>query len=241
MTNFICKLFLLLIITSCTYQEHQKKSLFNGETFEGWEGNNGVFRIENGAIIGGSLDKPLKKTHYLNTAKKYANFKLNLKVKIIDQDSSANAGISFRASRIPNSPHVAAYQADLGYGRAKGMFNFSGEKVKPKNMNQRYPLWGTLVDECREDHFRYPKPKLFPIIFLDVPERELVENTINYGGWNDIEVMANGGEIRIRLNGVETANFIETADVAKEGYICLQAHHGAPFEVHYKDILITEL
>ena len=30
-------------------------ALFDGKSFEGWEGNPGAFRIEDGAVVGGSL------------------------------------------------------------------------------------------------------------------------------------------------------------------------------------------
>lgn len=234
-TLFI-SIIVLLLACSC---QNKTVVLFDGTTFNGWEGNTEVFRIDEEAIVGGSLSESLDKTYYLSTEKQYSNFRLKLKVMILDQDSSANAGISFRASRVPNSEHVAAYQADLGYGKAEGMANFSGHT--PKDMKRRYPLWGTLVDECRADHFRYPRPDLFPIIFLDVPDRELVEKTVNFQDWNDIEILADGPHIKIWLNGVLTADFVETADVDKRGYICLQAHSGEPFEVHYKDIIIEEL
>ena len=34
-------------------------ALFNGHNFDGWEGNLDIFRIENGAIVAGSMDKPV--------------------------------------------------------------------------------------------------------------------------------------------------------------------------------------
>jgi hypothetical protein len=227
----------MIFLVSCS--QNKIITLFDGKTFNGWEGNTEVFRIENEAIIGGSLTERLSKTYYLNTKEKYSNFRLTLKVKILDQDSSANAGVSFRASRVPNSQHVAAYQADLGYGTAKEMASFSDHT--PKDMSRRYPLWGTLVDECRGDHFRYPNPELFPVVFLTVPDRTLVEQTVNYGDWNDIEIRADGSKIQIKLNNILMVDFTETANVAKEGYICLQAHHGEPFEVHYKNIVLKKL
>ena len=33
----------------------------------------------------------------------------------------------------------------------------------------------------------------------------------------------------------------ENKDISKEGFICLQAHSGEPFEIQYKDIKIKEL
>ena len=39
-------------------------SLFDGKTFAGWEGNNDVFRIEDGAIVGGSLEHKFRAMNF---------------------------------------------------------------------------------------------------------------------------------------------------------------------------------
>ena len=58
--NYLKNMFrisLLLIIASC--QNQKDIQLFDGQTFTGWEGSDSAFRIENGAIIGGSLENGL--------------------------------------------------------------------------------------------------------------------------------------------------------------------------------------
>ena len=50
-------LFSIALFTSCGMSDEIR--LFNGESFEGWEGPPTVFRVEQGAIIGGTLDVPL--------------------------------------------------------------------------------------------------------------------------------------------------------------------------------------
>ena len=45
------------------------KPLFDGKTFDGWEGSQEVFRIEDGAIVGGSLKKPCRKRVPLHQAR----------------------------------------------------------------------------------------------------------------------------------------------------------------------------
>ncbi|MGB5479771.1 MAG: hypothetical protein WBM91_01730 [Eudoraea sp.] len=37
--------------------------LFNGESLDGWEGSTSFFRVEENAIIGGSLTQPIDKTY----------------------------------------------------------------------------------------------------------------------------------------------------------------------------------
>lgn len=98
--------------------------LFDGKTFQGWEGNLDWFRIEDGAIVGGSLEKKIPRNEFLTTKKEYDDFELQLEFKLIGK--KANAGIQIRSRRIPNHHEMIGYQADLG---------------------QRY--WGALYDESR--------------------------------------------------------------------------------------------
>jgi len=54
--NLIGFLFTGVLIISCS-KTHEIK-LFNGESLEGWEGSNTVFRVKEGAIVGGNLNEP---------------------------------------------------------------------------------------------------------------------------------------------------------------------------------------
>jgi hypothetical protein len=101
--------------------------LFDGKTFIGWEGNLKLFRIEDGAIVGGTLAEKIVRNEFLCTTKSYDDFELRLRVKLLGGDK-ANAGIQFRTSRIPNHHEVSGYQADVGAG-----------------------WWGALYDESRRN------------------------------------------------------------------------------------------
>jgi hypothetical protein len=85
--------------------------LFDGKSFQGWEGNLKVFRIVDAAIVGGSLKKPLEHNELLCTTKQYGDFELRLKFKVLGQ--GVNAGVQVRSQRIPNHPEVIGYQADI--------------------------------------------------------------------------------------------------------------------------------
>jgi hypothetical protein len=101
-------------------------SLFDGKSFDGWEGNLDVFRIEDGAIVGGSLSKDVARNEFLCTKKEYGDFELRLKFKLLGK--GANAGVQIRTKRIPDHHEVSGYQADLGDG-----------------------YWGALYDESRRN------------------------------------------------------------------------------------------
>jgi Domain of Unknown Function (DUF1080) len=99
--------------------------IFDGKTFNGWEGDRQIFRIEDGAIVGGSLQNTIARNEFLCTTRAYGDFELRLKFKLLGGEA-ANAGVQFRTRRIPGDREVIGYQADLG---------------------QSY--WGSLYDESR--------------------------------------------------------------------------------------------
>lgn len=110
-----------------TSREQKPVAIFDGQTFDGWEGNLRIFRIEGGSIVGGSLTEKIARNEFLCTTKTYGDFELRLKVKLLGGDK-ANAGVQFRTKRIPNHHDVSGFQADMGTG-----------------------WWGALYDESRRN------------------------------------------------------------------------------------------
>ena len=100
------------------------QSIFDGKSFEHWEGDKNVFRIEDEAIVGGALSKKIPHNFFLRYKRSHSDFELKLQFKLIGE--STNAGIQLRSKRIPNHHEMIGYQADLG---------------------QTY--WGCLYDESR--------------------------------------------------------------------------------------------
>lgn len=87
-------------------------SLFDGKTFEGWEGNYHYFRIENNAIVGGMTYADIPRNQFLSTAESYQDFELQLQFRLVGKHT--NAGVQIRTRRIPDHHEVIGYQADLG-------------------------------------------------------------------------------------------------------------------------------
>jgi len=104
---------LLILIAAPSRAAERATLLFDGRTFIGWEGDtNKSFRIQDGAIVGGSLDSKVPRNEFLCTTRNYTNFVLRLKFKLVGK--GANAGVQFRTKRIPNHHEVSGYQADMG-------------------------------------------------------------------------------------------------------------------------------
>jgi len=68
------------------------------------------------------------------------------------------------------------------------------------------------------------------------------EHNIDPAGFNDMEVVARGPHVVIKVNGVTTADYTETQpDVPRTGRIGLQLHGGEPMEVQFTNIRIKPL
>jgi hypothetical protein len=105
------------LLLAATDRSVVAEPLFDGTTFTGWEGDTAhVWRIENGEIVAGSLDRRQEKNDFLCTKKRYGNFDLRLKIKLAGSEGFVNSGIQFRSERIPESHELIGYQADFGKG-----------------------------------------------------------------------------------------------------------------------------
>ncbi|HEV3447252.1 MAG TPA: DUF1080 domain-containing protein [Gemmataceae bacterium] len=92
-------------------------ALFDGKTFAGWEGDTKhTWRIEDGCIVGGSLNAKIPRNQFLASKQSYANFVLRLKFKLLGESKKTfvNSGVQFRSERVPNDTEMTGYQADLG-------------------------------------------------------------------------------------------------------------------------------
>ncbi|HLO45793.1 MAG TPA: DUF1080 domain-containing protein [Leadbetterella sp.] len=107
----------VFILCGFMLQKNQKEvPLFDGKTFNGWQGDiKTTWKIENGAIVGGSLEKTVPQNDFLCTASTYDNFILKLKVKLTGTDGFINSGIQFRSVRAKDPANeMIGYQADWG-------------------------------------------------------------------------------------------------------------------------------
>ena len=112
----------------------QATSLFDGKTLEGWEGDTKVWRVVDGAIVGGSMQGN-PRNEFLTSTKSYANFVLKLEYKLVGTEGFVNSGVQFRSRRIPKPPNeMKGYQADIGAGFSGALYDESRRNkmlVKP--------------------------------------------------------------------------------------------------------------
>ncbi|HEX4149470.1 MAG TPA: DUF1080 domain-containing protein [Pirellulales bacterium] len=115
---------LFALAAGAAMAEEAEQKLFDGHSLAGWQGDAKTFRIQDGAIVGGSLEAKIPHNEFLCSEKQYGDFELRLKFKLLGDKT--NAGVQLRSKRIPNHHEMIGYQADLGEG-----------------------YWGALYDESR--------------------------------------------------------------------------------------------
>jgi hypothetical protein len=204
----------LLALAGCAPRDPQEPvqrpvPLFDGRTFRGWEGDTlTTWRIEDGALVSGSLTDSVPRNSFLATTRSYTNYVLRLKARLVGKSGFINGGVQFHSQRSTNPPNeMMGYQMDYGAG-----------------------YWGSLYDESRRNRT------------LVQPDSAMVARLVKVGDWNDLELRAENGHIRIFLNGVQTVDYTEPdGAIPQAGRIGLQIHGGAVAEASYKDIVIQEL
>ncbi len=121
---------IILALSTLTFASAAPISLFDGKTLSGWEipdAEKKWWKVQDGKIVGGSMEEKVPINTFLATTKRYANFEMRFKVKLTQKEGFANSGVQVRSLR-EASAHMAGYQVDAGIG-----------------------YWGTIWDEHRRN------------------------------------------------------------------------------------------
>jgi len=98
-------------------------SLFDGETLKGWHGNTSLWKVKDGVIVGNNTS-PIKRNTFLISDKKYKDFTLRLKFRLIE----GNSGVNVRSKEQENFG-ISGPQADItGFGF---LGSLTGERMEP--------------------------------------------------------------------------------------------------------------
>jgi len=173
----------------------KEEILFNGENFNGWEGDTlKTWRIENGTIVGGSLTQTVDHNYFLCTKKSYEDFVIRAKFKLTGTDGFINTGIQFRSVRAKDPDYeMVGYQADLGEGFWAGLYDESRRNktlVSPDSLLIKKILkpgdWNDYEVRCEGRRIRislngqqtvdYTEPD------LSIPQKGIIGLQIHGGG-----------------------------------------------------------
>lgn len=113
---------------------------FNGTDLTGWDGEETLWRVENGEIIG-KTETGLKHNEFLKSEMILKDFRLVFEVKLTP--NSENSGIQFRSQRADHG-EVKGYQADAGQGWWGKLYEELGRALlwgKPGDQHVRKGEW----------------------------------------------------------------------------------------------------
>lgn len=211
------------------------KSLCNGKDLSGWDGDQRLWSVKDGAIHGETtLEHPAQRNTFLILkGQNFGDFELRLSFRC---SASNNSGIQYRSKHITEGqpanawvvrgyqheirnetklPSVSGFIYDEGGKRAR--ICFVGEKATWENGKKN--VVGNLLDAAGFE-------KLFKL-----------------DEWNDVVIIAQGKRIQHFLNGTLILDFTDNDPqlALKEGIIALQLHAGKPMWAEFKNIRIKEL
>jgi mono/diheme cytochrome c family protein/glucose/arabinose dehydrogenase len=193
-------------------------SLFDGKSLAGWEGDSKVWRVEDGVIVGGSLQGN-PRNQFLTTKRTFYNFRLTLEYKLIGTEGFVNGGVQFRSQRATNPPNeMIGYQADIGHGHTGSLYDESRRKKFLARAGNGVGGYGVKAD-------------------TEIAELE------KKGEWNRYEIRAEGPRITIFLNGKATLDYTETDPSIDDAYglIGLQIHGNCKAEIRFRNITLDPM
>ncbi len=189
------------------------KPLFDGKTLTGWHGNEELWSVQDGAIVG-ACDGKIPDNTFLISDREFGDFILKVKFRL--HNHNGNSGIQFRSEELKErngkkfEPFVVGgYQADVASDRHMGILY--GEKTGRG-----------IIHDVTDD------------------VRAALEKAVVKDGWNEYVITAKGEHITQVLNGVTTVD-IDDPEGARSGIIALQLHAGHDMKISFKDVLIKEL
>tara|TARA_B100001964_G_scaffold150838_1_gene166000 strand:+ start:9689 stop:15256 length:5568 start_codon:yes stop_codon:yes gene_type:complete len=203
------------------------KSLFDGQTMQGWEGDDNLWAVENGSLVGRVPEgESLGHNEYLWWDGELHDFELSLKCRI-GGHASANSGVQIRSQRRSNG-HAAGYQADFDdgtewFGRiydehGRGLLVERGVKVLIDEGGQREASSFRKAEEYRD--------------------------IVRRGEWNEYIIRAVGPRIRTWINGSPASELIDNqlGQHDYSGRLALQLHSGpGPVVVEFKELEVVDL
>lgn len=227
--SFLRHATLALVAASAPLCAADAISLFDGKTLDGWDGADGLWSVQDGAITGETkADPKLPHNSFLIWKKgTVSDFEIEFDYRILSD--WANSGLQYR-SKDYGDHVVGGYQADIESGTTYTGINY-GEKTGRDILAKRGQR-ATLGDgktKKKEEQFA---------------EGGALQASIKgKGEWNHYKVVAKGNTLTHTINGTLMSETIDESekDALKEGILAFQLHAGPPMKIQFKDIKLTPL
>jgi hypothetical protein len=225
-------------------------SIFDGKTLAGWEGQPGLWRVEDGAIVGETTKDMFVSWAFPNTFLIYRgvtakDFDLKLEIKV---EKGGGSGIQYRSS-VGTQPGQAPGKANEGRDSRWSMIgpqadfwspvseqakDYSGQ-LYAQNTGLGIIAWrGQVVDSLAGKG-----PQLVGLI----GDRGKLGAYVNDGAWNQYTIIARGGVILHILNGQLMAVLVDDDPASSNnvsGLFGLQIE-GVPCKVSFRNLWLRKI
>ena len=215
-----------------TSEEPGFKSIFDGKTLTGWEGDPKFWSVVNGVMTGEITPATIIKsnTFIIWRGGTPADFELKVDFRIT---SGGNSGINYRSVVVPdkvtpeNKFAMRGYQCDID-----GQNRYTGNNYEEK---------GRLFLAVRGQLTRITGVRK-PIILSSLAEEKELSAVIT-SDWNAVHLIARGNVLMHHINGRLMSMVIDddATNRTMKGLIGVQVHVGGPMKVEYKNWRLKEV
>ncbi len=234
---------LALGTTACAQKSKDGfKSIFNGKSLKGWEGDANYWRVENGNLVGEiTPDKTLKNNSFIIwNGGQPGDFELKASFKITE---NGNSGINYRSDKLTDIPHaLRGYQADID-----GKINYTGQNYEERKRTtlayrgEKATIRSQAASQQLRENVKNNAWQSREVTGSLGTADEL-KGKIKPEEWNEIHIIAKGNVLQHYVNGVLMSEVTDedAANRSASGYLGVQVHVGPPMKVEYRDIRIKQ-
>jgi len=204
------------------------KSIFDGKSLDGWEGDPKYWRVKDGVLLGEVTPDTLLKrnTFIIWRGGVVADFELKLEYRVSAQ---GNSGVGYRCAEIEGQPFLLrGYQADI-----EGGDNWTGINYEERG-RAFLAMRGqkTIVE-----------PGQRPRLVEQLDDSGRLQKLVKKEDWNQYHLIVRGNHMRHYLNGHLMSEVIDldTANKRRAGLLGVQVHVGPPMTIEYRNIRLAHL
>jgi len=249
----------IFLLTGCRDKQEEKtanaddnaahtndfKSIFDGTSLKGWDGNPTYWRAEDGVLVGQITPETLLKanTFIIWQEDQPGDFELKLEFRISE---NGNSGINYRSERLDSIPYaLRGYQADID-----GKHRYTGQNYEERKRTtlayrgeravitgQQYPdSIGSLRANVKKNAWQSRD------VIASLGDADSLKTKIKED-WNDVHLIVRENKLEHFVNGVLMSEVIDNDSINRKasGWLGMQVHVGPPMKVEYRNIRLKQL
>jgi hypothetical protein len=199
------------------------QALFNGRDLSGWEGKEGDWKVEEGALTG-KTDGTLKHNRFIVwRGGQVKNFELRIQVKVTP---GGNSGLQYRGVERPDLGEtvVTGYQCDVVANRA----DYNGMLYEERGRRILAHTGEKVVIDAEAQ----------PWVVGELPVKEFAP-----GEWHDYRVLVEGNHHQHWIDGHQTVDVIDLDEKGRrlDGVLGMQVHVGPAMTIQFRNIWLKTL